>query len=70
MNNENLSFEIAIDLKEVRKMGYELGYGVTMGVASAVFVINLGIGVVKALKRRADKKAGSKEETKTEDIPE
>ena len=65
MENKNYTFEIEYPMltaKEVRKLGKDFGYGVTMGVFSAIFTINVGIGVAKAIKRRLEKKveAGEK----------
>ena len=45
--------------KEVRKLGKDLGYGVTMGVFSAVFTVNVVIGIMKAVRKHFDKKADS-----------
>ena len=60
MENQNCyTFEIEYPMltaKEVRKLGKDFGYGVTMGVFSAIFTINVGIGIAKAIKRRLDKK--------------
>ena len=64
MENKSYTFEIEYPMmtaKEVRKFGRDLGYGVTMGVFSAVFTINVGIGIAKAIKRHLDKKVEIKE---------
>ena len=51
------TFQFQSTTKELRRIGFNLGYGATTGVFSAIFMIHLGLGVVKALKRHADKKA-------------
>jgi len=59
MENEKYVFEIEFPMmtaKQVKKLGKDFGYGMTMGVFSAIFTINVGIGIVKAVKRRLGKK--------------
>lgn len=66
MNNETNKevMDICLNIpkmtsKEVRKFGRDLGYGVTMGVFSAMFTVNIAIGIVKAIKKHSEKKACS-----------
>lgn len=71
MNNEMSSKEvmdICLDFpkmtsKEVRKFGRDLGYGVTIGVFSAMFTVNMMIGIVKAIRKRSEKKANATDKT-------
>lgn len=49
--------------KEVRKFGKDLGYGVTMGVFSAMFTVNVAIGILKAVRKHLDKKISTATES-------
>lgn len=49
--------------KEVQKFGKNLGYGVTMGVFSAMFTVNLALGVLKAVRKHLDKKVSTAAES-------
>ena len=45
---------INVTRKEVTKFGFDLGYSVTTGVFSAVFMVHLTLGFLKAVKRKLD----------------
>lgn len=68
MENSKYEFEIEYPMmtaKEVRKLGRDFGYGMTMGVFSAIFAINIGIGIAKAIKRRMGKKVETENKSGT-----
>lgn len=64
MEDSKYAFEIEFPMmtaKEVRKLGKDFGYGMTMGVFSAIFTINIGIGIAKAIKKHMEKKVDTGE---------
>ena len=64
MDNKTITIEMTA--KQIKKLGYELGYSMTMGTFSAIFMVNLAIGIFKAIERHADKKVKAAEEVKEE----
>lgn len=58
-------YEFKATSKQIKKLGFDLGYGATMGVFSAMFIAHLYIGIAKAVKKHMDKKAESKETEET-----
>lgn len=54
--NNTMNVDFVMTTKEVKKFGRAFGYGVTMGVFSALCTINIGIGIYKAIKKVASKK--------------
>ena len=66
MKNNTECYEQLVKLttsaKEVRKIGYELGYGCTMGVCCALFIIGFGVSSLRALARYSAKKSQATEE--------
>lgn len=68
MENEKYVFEIEFPMmtaKQVKKLGKDFGYGMTMGVFSAIFTINIGIGIAKAIKKRLGQKVETENKSGT-----
>ena len=55
--------------KEIRKLGFDLGYGVTTGVFSAMFMVHLTLGMLKAIKRHTEKKLDAENEKNKSEKP-
>lgn len=58
---------IDMNLKDVRRVGFQLGYGVYTGICAGIFMMNIAKGVLKAAKHWSKKKAISVEVTPDED---
>lgn len=58
---------INMSIKDVRRIGFNLGYGIYTGIAAGIFVINICKGVAKAAKNWSKKKAISVEVTPDEE---
>lgn len=61
------AYKINATSKEVRKLAYDIGYGATTGVLSALFIVHLGLGFVKAVKHRMDIKAEAENKKEQEE---
>lgn len=72
MNNQDVqrvvtTYNFTATRKEVRKFGFDIGYGIAQGVFAAAFVTHLSIGFIKAVKKRMEKKIGVSVEVKPDE---
>ncbi len=55
---ERVETKIMATPKNVRRIGFNLGYGVTQGVFAAMFMSHVALGFLKAVRKRMEKKVG------------
>lgn len=51
-------YSIRLTSKQVRRLGFDLGYGITQGVFAAAFMTHVALGFVKAVRKHVEKKTG------------
>lgn len=67
-DNENVIItNTSINMKELRRAGYNFGYGITQGIFMAIVSINIARGALKAIKNIAEKKTGFKIEVEPDE---
>ena len=53
---ENSNYEFSINEKGIRRLGFEFGYGCTMGACRAMRIMGIWIGIVKTISKYAANK--------------